>query len=589
MRWTRFPIPTAKETPADAAAVSHRLALRAGLIRPAAPGAFAYLPLGWLVFRRIEAMARAALVAAGAIELHPPLLQALRPWEQTGRAAEFGDALLRVKGGGWQDEVVLGAANDEAITAIAGMLINSYRQLPCTLFSVGPLLRNEGRTGGGLLHTREFHALEAYSFDADPAGLETTYAGMLEHIGRILGRCDLPYITTEGESGKPPGLMSHRFMVLAEGGDVLVAVSEDGSYAADLALARRAQPPLRTEPAIQSAPPLTEVHTPGCSTIDDVAMFLRVPSSQLIKTLVYLLPGGRTDERGHRYVLACIRGDHEASEAKLRQFLGTDELAMADMEVARRDGFEIGFVGPHIANRMDCLLVIDHDARAVIGGVAGANRFGYHVTGFCWPRDIAPERLAQAMVADIRMVLPGDVAPNGSSLAIRRAIEVARAVKLGTRCSQPLEAKFLDASGKAHPLVSGKYSLGLDRLLAAVIESHYDQDGICFPAGVAPFDVLIVALDVRDERVLATATKLHDELARRGIGVLLDDRDARPGFKFKDADLVGIPVRLTVAAKALAEDTVELKMRGGQLERIDVDAAVQEIKNRIGLAQASCL
>ena len=588
MLWTRFLIPTTKETPAEAAAISHQLALRAGLIRPAAPGAFAYLPLGWRVFRKIEAIVREELVAAGAIELHAPLLQAMRPWEQTGRATTLGDALMRVRGSSWQDEVVLGAAYDEAITEIAKVQLNSYKQLPCTLFRVGTRLRNESRTGGGLLHTREFHTLDAYSFDADPAELDATYAGMLERVGGILRRCGVPYIVADGDPGTDGRPMSHRFMVPADAGDDLIAVSEDGTYAADPACARRAIAPLPDETADGSPVPMAEVHTPGCSSIDDVAAFLKVPSSKLIKTLVYTLPDSRPGNP-KRYVVACIRGDHEASEDKLRGLLGVSELIMADTAEARRDGFEIGFVGPHVANRVECILVIDPDARAVIDGVAGANRPDHHVTGFRWSRDITPERLAKAVVADIRTITAGDAAPNGSSLTIRRGIEIARTVKLGTCYSQPLEATFLDASGKARSFVCGRYSLGLDRLLAAVIESHYDQEGIRFPVGVAPFDVLIVALDVRDAHVLATATRLHDELARRGLDVLLDDRDARPGFKFKDADLIGVPVRLTVAAKAMAEGKVELKIRGGQLEKIDLDAAVQEVQNRIGDTQASRL
>lgn len=588
MLWTRFLIPTTKETPAEAVTVSHQLALRAGLIRTAAPGAFAYLPLGWRVFRKIEAIVCEELAAAGAIELYAPLLQAMRPWEQTGRAAEYGDALMRVRGSGWQDEVVLGAAYDEAVIEIAKVQLNSYKQLPCTLFRAGTRLRNESRTGGGLLHTREFHTLDAYSFDADQAGLDATYTGMLERVGGILRRCGVPYAMAEGEPGTDGRPISHRFMVLAETGDDPIAVSEDGAYAADLACAWRAVAPLPDEMAASSSNPMTEVHTPGCSSIDDVAAFLKVPSSKLIKTLVYTLPDARPG-KPKRYVVACVRGDHEASEAKLRGLLGVGELIMADADEARRDGFEIGFVGPHISSRVECRLVIDPDARAVIDGVAGANRFDHHVTGFQWPRDVAPERLAKAIVADIRAIVPGDAAPNGSPLAIRRAIEVARAVKLGTRYSQPLEATFLDASGKARPLICGRYNLGLDRLLAAIIDSHYDQDGIRFPVGVAPFDVLIVALDVRDEYVLTTATKLHGELARRGLDVLLDDRDARPGFKFKDADLIGIPARVTVAAKALAEGKIELKMRGGQIEKIDLDAAAQEVQNRISVAQATRL
>ncbi|MBP7933036.1 MAG: proline--tRNA ligase [Phycisphaerae bacterium] len=588
MRWTRFLIPTTKETPAEAVAISHQLALRAGLIRSAAPGAFTYLPLGWRVLRQIEAIAREGLTAAGAIELHPALLQASRPWEQSGRAAAFGDALMRVRGSGWQDEVVLGAAYDEAVAEIAKVHLNSYKQLSCTLFRVGTRLRNESRTGGGLLHIREFHTLDAYSFDADQAGLDATYAGMLERVGGIVRRCGVPYVVADGEPGADGRPMSHRFMVPAEAGDDLIAVSEDGTYAADPACARRAVAPLPTETTEGASSPLTEVPTPGCSSIDDVAALLEVPSSKLVKTLVYALADVQTGKR-KGYVVACVRGDHEASEAKLRSLLGVSDLTMADAEEARRSGFEIGFVGPHIANRVECILAIDPDARAVIDGVAGANRFDHHVTGFRWPRDVASERLAEAIVADIRAIVPGDAAPNGSPLAIRRAFEVARVVKLGTRLTQPLEATFLDASGKARPFVCGRYSLGLDRLLAAIIESHYDQDGIRFPVGVAPFDVLIVALDVRDEHVLATATRLYDELARHGLDVLLDDRDARPGFKFKDADLVGIPVRLTVAARALAEGKVELKMRGGQLEKLDLDAAVQEVANRLGLTRASGL
>ena len=591
MLWSRFFIPTTKETPADAAVPSHQLLIRAGLVRQVAAGSYTYLPLGYRVLRKIEAIVRQGMNEAGAIELHMPAMQPLSWWEETGRAAVMGDVLLRIKGSAWQSGVVLGPTHEEVITEIARAYVNSYKQLPLNLYQIQTKFRGEERPKSGILRTREFLMKDAYSFDADLAGLDRSYQKMYEAYCRIFTRCGLPYLVVEAESGPIGGDASHEFMVLTDAGEDVVAISEDRSYAANIERAGRAVPPLPPAPAPSQMKPLQEVHTPNCPGIEDVCAFLKVSPSQMIKTMVYAVHEGPDDgSKGRRkYVLACVRGDHEVNENKLGRLCAGGILGLGDVAEATRQGFAIGYVGPHIVSEQRCTLIIDPDARAIVNGVTGANKHDHHVTGFNWARDVAPDRLKEAIVADVRNAVEGDLAPNQgrSPLRFAKAIEIGHVFKLGTKYSEAMSARFLNEAGQSAPLIMGCYGIGLNRILAAAIEAHHDQDGICWPMNIAPFEVLVCALDVRDEAVMGTAMRIHDALQAKGIDVLLDDRDQRPGFKFKDADLIGIPIRVTVGKKALAEGNVELKMRtGGEVAKMPPEVVIDEVIQRVQTAKA---
>ncbi|NLX12799.1 MAG: proline--tRNA ligase [Phycisphaerales bacterium] len=592
MLWTKYFIPTVKETPSDAVVPSHQLGIRAGLFRQVAAGSYTYLPLGYRVLRKIESIIREELAAAGAIELHMPAMHPRSLWEQTGRVEAMGDVLLGIRGNDWQANVVLGPTHEEVITDLVRASINSYKQLPVNLYQIQTKFRGEERPKSGVLRTREFLMKDAYSFHASLECLDETYQRMYATYCRIFGRCGLPFLAVEAEAGPIGGDASHEFMVLTDAGEDIVAIAEGGKYAANIEKAARQIIRHTIEPKSAMFDSIEMVHTPDCKSIEDVCSFLKVEPAAMLKTMVYqVTPPDESEQGGKvRLVIACVRGDHEVNENKLQKLCGPGKLDLCDPTLAAEAGFTIGYVGPHQANEVECTLVIDSDARSVANAVTGANRPDYHVRGFNWARDMAAERISQALVGDIRNVAEGDLAPDGSGcrLTFRKAIEIGHVFKLGCKYSEALSATYLDESGKARPFIMGCYGIGLNRILAAAIEAHHDADGIRWPLSIAPFHVLIVALDVRDEQVMATARQLHDVLTERGIDVLLDDRDSRAGVKFKDADLIGIPIRVTVGKKTLAEGQVELKMRtGGELEKIAPDAAIAEIAERVGASRPS--
>jgi prolyl-tRNA synthetase len=590
MLWSKFFIPTVKETPADAVVPSHQLGIRSGLFRQVASGSYAYLPLGFRVLRKIENIVREEMDAAGGIELHMPAMHPKTLWEQTGRVEAMGDVLLQLKGREWQGGVVLGPTHEEIITEIARAYINSYKQLPVNLYQIQTKFRGEERPKSGILRTREFLMKDAYSFHGDIESLDKTYRTMYDAYCRIFQRCGLPFIAVEAESGPIGGDASHEFMVLTDAGEDIVAISEDRRYAANIEKAARqvAEPP--PDPDESAMQPLEKVHTPGVPGIEEVCSFLKIKPEQMIKTLVYEIQRADEQKGGPRWAIVCVRGDHEVNENKVSRLIEDGRPVLVDEAAAREEGFAIGYVGPHQANNTDCLLLIDPDARAVANAVTGANEADYHVRGFNWSREVNAELLKNAVVADVRNVTEGDLAPDGSgsTLSFRKAIEIGHVFKLGCKYSEALEATFLDENGKSKPLIMGCYGIGVDRLLASAIESHHDKDGVCWPMNIAPFEVEIVALDIRDEQVMSTARRVYDALTEKGIEVLLDDRDARPGFKFKDADLVGVPLRLTVGKKALADGNVELKQRsGGDLEKMPPEKAIEEIVQRVQQARTA--
>ncbi|MCK6483259.1 MAG: proline--tRNA ligase [Phycisphaerae bacterium] len=595
MRWTEFFIPTTKEVPKDAVVASHQLMLRAGLIRQLAAGVYAYLPLGYRALRKIENIVREEMNSAGAIELHMPCLQPLELWEQTGRTQAMGDVLLRLAGpaGDWRTQTCLGPTHEENVTEIVKAYVSSYKQLPINLYQIQTKFRGEARPKSGVLRTREFLMKDAYSFDRDKAGLDVSYQKMYDAYCRIYTRCGLPYIAVEAESGPIGGDASHEFMVLTEAGEDYVAMSENGDYAANTERATCAPPRISAAPLTGSGAALSEIHTPGAGRVEDVCKLLGTTPAHMIKTLIYRT--ATVEATSHRKgaasgpparVIALVRGDHDINDHKLAKISGL-RLELADPRtIEELTGAAVGFAGPQ--GLFDRLrpgeqLIIDRDVEVMTSAATGANRTDYHVDGVVPGRDFPLESRGESgaavKVADIRNVVDGDASPTGSGspLRLRKAIEVGHVFKLGTKytAKDSLDATFLDADGKPKPFIMGCYGIGLNRIMAAAIESRHDDGGIIWPMSIAPFEALIVALDPRDAQVMSTAAKIHDELAAAGVDVLYDDRDERAGFKFKDADLIGIPLRIVVGRKSLAEGVVEMGRRaGGEAVKLPPSEAV---------------
>ncbi len=565
MKWTRYLIPTAKETPADAVVPSHRLMIRAGLMRQIAAGAYAYLPLGYRTLQKIEAIVREEMDRAGGVELHMPAMQPLDLWKETKRDEAMGDTMVRLADKPFRRNTVLGPTHEEVVTDIVRAYVNSYKQLPITLYQIQTKFRDEERPKSGVLRTREFLMKDAYSFNPDKASLDESYRRMYQAYCRIYERCGLPYVAVEAESGPIGGDASHEFMVVTDAGEDYLVRTEDGTYAANVERAEFAPLPA---PADAPAQDLKEVHTPGLSTIDDVSGFLKCAPADMIKTLIYEADGA--------VVVALVRGDHEINEPRLRRHLGANALALATPAVIEKvTGAAVGFAGP--VGLKDVRVVADQAVSVMRNAVTGANKTDYHLTGVNVGRDF---NIAET--ADIRYAVPGDKAASGAPLIFEKCIEVGHVFKLGSKYSDAMKAHFLDENGKSKPVIMGCYGIGLNRIMAAAIESSHDDAGIIWPINIAPFTVEIVALDVREEKVMATAQQIHDALEARGIDVLLDDRDARPGFKFKDADLIGIPLRVTVGKRGLDEGIVEFKRRGADdVQKIAPDKIVEMIEGVI--------
>ena len=543
MRYSRALIPTLKEAPADATSVSHQLLLRAGYARRVGAGIYSYLPLGLRVLRKIESIVRQELDQTGALELLLPALLPAQYFQETGRWDAYGDVLLRLtdrKGADYH----LAPTHEEIITDLARREIKSYRDLPKNLYQVQTKFRDEPRPRGGLLRGREFIMKDAYSFDADEARALESYAAMRAAYQRIFDRLGLEYRIVSADGGSIGGTRSEEFQVLVQSGEDELAACLQCPYAANLEVATSPPYP-RRGPALSELAAPEKVHTPGHGGIDDVAAFLQLPLTRFLKSLVYVA--------GDALVLAVVRGDHAVSEVKLARALGVDEVHLASApEVERVTGAALGFAGPVGFNGK---LVVDRDAASVADGVTGANQTDYHVLHVAYGRDF------DGQVADIRTVLDGDLCPEcGASLKLFRGIEVGHIFLLGTKYSSAMNAVYLDETGVQQPLVMGCYGIGISRLLAALVEQHHDQDGPLFPAAVAPYQVLLVQLGDEPE-VVAAVARLEQELERAGLEVLVDDRDERPGVKFKDADLLGVPLRLTLGKKALDAGQVELKLR----------------------------
>jgi len=547
MRTSRFPLQTLKDTPADAEIASHRLMLRAGLIRRLASGLYTWLPLGLRVLRKVEAIVRDEMDRAGALEVLMPAVQPAELWQESGRWDKYGPELLRLKDR-HQRDFCFGPTHEEIITDLARAELRSYRQLPVNFYQIQTKFRDEIRPRFGVMRAREFLMKDAYSFHADHASLEQTYAAMHAAYCRIFRRCGLNFRAVLADTGSIGGSASHEFHVLADSGEDAIAFSDRSDYAANVELAE-AFAPVGDRPAPTA--PLTTVDTPGQHSIAEVSAFLGVPASRTAKTLIV-----EGSEPG-AVVALVLRGDHELNAIKAEKLpgVGSPLRLASDDAVRAAAGCPPGSVGPV---GLETPVIVDRAAAALADFVCGANREGQHLTGVNWGRD-----LPEPAVADLRNVVAGDPSPDGlGSLVIARGIEVGHIFQLGTKYSEAMKATVLDEQGRNVTMIMGCYGIGVSRVVGAAIEQHNDDKGIVWPVGIAPFQVVLVPMQYhRSHRVREETERLYQELLDAGIDVLLDDRDARPGVMFADAELIGIPHRVVVGERGIDDGRVEYRGR----------------------------
>ena len=567
MRWTKTFIPTLKETPADAEIVSHKLLLRAGLVRKLTGGLYTFLPLGLRALRKVERIVREEMDRAGGIEVLMPALQPVDIWQQSGRY-EAAAVLFKVRDGA-KKEWVLGPTHEEVITTLAANEINSYRQLPVNFYQIQTKFRDELRPRFGLMRAKEFLMKDAYSFDATDELAQVSYQKMYDAYTRIFQRCGLKAFPVEADTGVIGGKYSHEFMVPADTGENEVVYCDACNYAANIEKATSAGPLIPTH---KGTPPAAAPHhpvkfaTPGVVTIEALTKEPhKVPADRQIKTLVYMADS--------KIVLLLLRGDDCLNESKLAVALGTANFrpASAD-EIHAALGAHLGSLGAVHVTKIP--IYADSQLEDAIEMTTGANENGFHYNNVAIQRDIGVTHWV-----DLRSVVAGEACVKcGKPLKIRRAIEVGHVFKLGTKYSEKLKALFLDESGKQQPAVMGCYGIGVSRTLQAVIEQSNDKDGIVWPLSVAPFQVCITPLSVAaGGPVMTLAEKIYAELTAKGVDVIIDDRDERPGVKFKDSELIGFPIRLGIGEKSLAKGEVELKPRGGALLPIKAEEAVARI------------
>lgn len=564
MRTSQLLIPTLREDPGEAEIVSHRLMLRAGMIRKVAAGVYTYLPLGLRVIRKIEQIVREEMNRAGAQELLMPIASPAELWRETGRWDYYGKELFRLKDR-HEREFCLGPTHEEIITDLFRREVRSYRQLPVNFYQIQTKFRDEIRPRFGLMRGREFIMKDAYSFDADEAGAKLSYQKMYDAYNRIFSRCGLTFRPVEADTGLIGGSSSHEFMVLADTGEETVVYSDTGSYAANVERAEVAPPNERDESILR---PLTSVATPNRRTVDDVTAFLKITPRQLVKTLLYTT--GRED------VAVLVRGDHEVNEIKLKRLLGVPDLEMAGPEkVQALTGAPVGFAGP--VGLKGIKILADQAVTHMRNFVVGANQADAHLVDVNEGRDFTID-----MVGDLRNAKAGDVAPHGGgTLQVAKGIEVGHVFMLGTKYSDAMAATFLDAQGRERPAVMGCYGIGIGRTAAASIEQNHDAKGIVWPTPIAPFHVHLLPVS-QSPPVAELAGRLYQSLTEAGIEVLWDDRDERAGVKFNDADLIGAPLHLVLGDKGLAQGIVELKTRRtGQTARVAPDQVIAAIRERL--------
>ena len=565
MRYSKFFLPTLKEDPADAEVISHKLMVRAGMIRKLAAGIYNYLPLGLRSIRKVENIVREEMNRAGAIELLMPSVLPAELWKESGRWDKYGKELLRFKDRA-EREFCLGPTHEEIITDIVRREIRSYKQLPVNLYQIQTKFRDEIRPRFGVMRAREFIMKDAYSFDADDEGADKSYWTMYDAYNRIFERCGLEFRAVLADTGNIGGSFSHEFMVLAPTGEDVIMSCTRCDYAANLELAEIGEGGKQTKRETDENS-MREVHTPNLKTVEGVAAFLDVKPDDLIKTMIVEADG--------QPAAALIRGNHELSLTKLRKAIGADTVELAsERTIEEVTKGPLGFSGP-VGIRTK--IIADWSIKNVENAVTGANKRDYHLVNVNLGRDFQVDQFA-----DIRVASDGDRCPKCEEGVLRssRGIEVGHVFKLGKKYSESMNATFIDANGKEKLFIMGCYGIGIGRTVAAAIEQNCDNNGIVFPIALAPFQVAVLPLNMKEERVKSVAEDIYKKLINLGVDAIIDDREESAGFKFKDADLIGIPVQVTVGPRTLKEDSVEIKLRkGGISKKVKIEEVEKEVES----------
>ena len=564
MRVSKLYAPTLREVPAEAEVVSHQLMLRAGFMRKAAGGIYTYLPLAWRVLKKIERIVREEMDAKGSQELLMPIVQPAEIWQESGRWDVYGAEMFRL-----QDRhnrcFCLGPTHEEMVTTLIRGDVRSYRQLPLSVYQIQNKYRDERRPRFGLMRGREFIMKDAYSFDRDEAGLDKSYQDMYDAYTNIFTRCGLNFRPVEADSGAIGGSGSHEFMVIADSGEAEIVFCTSCDYAANVEKAELFPLEAQEEAMLTKE----EVVTPDCKTIADVCAYLKLPVDHSVKAVAY------NSEKG--LILCFVRGDHEVNEIKVINTCGVIDLEMATEEQLAAAGTVGGYMGPVGIDNKKVIVVVDATVMQMHNVCCGANKEGYHFINVNPGRDFTP-----TYVADIRLIQEGDPCPHcGGEVSKARGIEVGQVFKLFTKYSSALKATYLDENGKEQPIVMGCYGVGVSRTMAAAIEQNYDDNGIIWPIEIAPYHVLVVPVNTKDEASAAKAEEIYMQLKKVGLETVIDDRNERPGVKFKDADLIGYPLRVVVGPKTLTEGKLEVKIRKtGEIRYLPLDGDyVQDIKN----------
>ena len=546
MRMSKGLFPTLKEAPKEAEIISHKLMIRAGLMRKLASGIYTYLPLGYRVIRKIENIIREEMNRAGAQEILLPVLSPQELWQESGRWGVYGPELMRIKDR-HNRFFGLGPTHEEVITDLVRREVRSYKQLPLILYQIQTKFRDEIRPRFGMMRAREFHMKDAYSFDRDEKGLEKNYKKMYQAYQNIFNRCGLKYKAVEADTGPIGGDVSHEFMVLAKTGEDQVVYCKKCGYAANVNRAEYRKADIRNQKSDIREKPPKRVETPGMKTVAEVTGFLKCEPKDLVKTLIYKIDG--------EPIAILIRGVHEVNERQLEKLLKAKEILLADEKTIEKvTGGPLGFSGPV---GLKIKIIADSDVASMKNMISGANKKDYHLININIDRDFKADK-----VLDIRSVIPGDLCLKcKTKLTFSRGIEVGHVFKLGTKYSQVLKATFVDEKGKERTMIMGCYGIGLDRIMAASIEQNHDENGIIWPSSIAPYRVLILIVNNQDKKQIKLAEGVYKSLEKEGIEVLLDDRDLRAGAKFKDADLIGIPLRITIGNKTIKENRIEMKVR----------------------------
>ncbi|WP_346849280.1 proline--tRNA ligase [Clostridium sp. UBA3061] len=560
MKLSKMLISTLREVPGEAEIASHQLMLRAGMIRKSATGIYTFMPNGVRVLKNVENIVREEMDRAGAQEFLASALIPANLWQESGRWDVMGSEMIRLKDRNGRD-FCLGPTHEEVFTDLARNEIKSYKQLPLNLYQIQTKYRDERRPRFGVMRSREFIMKDAYSFDKDNEGLDISYMKMYEAYNKIFTRCDLEFSAVEADSGAMGGSGSAEFMVKSDIGEDEIAFCTGCNYAANTEKATSKLEDAEKEEEKE----LKKIATPDVRTIEELVTFFNTSNKKFAKTLIYKADG--------KVVAVMVRGDRSLNETKVSNALGgIMELEMADAEtVLKATSAEIGFAGP-IGLQVDTLLV-DEEVTRMSNFIVGANDTGYHYENVNYERDF------NGIVGDYKLVAEGDMCPKcGSPINIRRGVEVGHIFKLGTKYSESMGANYLDENGKEKPLVMGCYGIGINRTVAAIIEQHHDENGILWPMAVAPYKVIVTPANVKNEEQMNRAEKIYEDLKTKGVDVLLDDRNERVGVKFKDADLIGIPIRVTVGKKVV-EDIVEFKLRKNQdIEEVNIEDVVDRIE-----------